>query len=122
MSTIKVEPKVRWPSLADENTGGKDVEIFYERFEEIMDLSNNGKGMAWPEMMMTLKSCLWGSRRQIYDNITTTKRKEGGGKILDHQGAYQEIKDRLFRFTKKSNGTTIASRYRMGDFFIRRQE
>ena len=65
-----------------------------------MDLSNNGKGMAWPEMMMTLKSCLWGSRRQIYDNITTTKRKEGGGKILDHQGAYKEIKDRLFRFTE----------------------
>ena len=100
MSTIKVEPKFRWPSLGDENTGGKDVEIFYERFEEIMNLSNNGKGMAWPEMMMTLKSCLWGSRRQIYDNITTIKRKEGGGKILDHKGAYQEIKDRLFRFTE----------------------
>ena len=38
MSTIKVEPKFRWPSLGDENTGGKDVELFYEKFEEIVKL------------------------------------------------------------------------------------
>ena len=41
-STIRVEPRVKWSTLGDDNTGGRDVEDFCERFEEIAALSNNG--------------------------------------------------------------------------------
>ena len=43
--TIKVEPKLNWPTLSDANTGGRDVEEFYERFEEMVGLANNATGM-----------------------------------------------------------------------------
>jgi hypothetical protein len=68
-STIRVEPKVYWPKLGDDGTGGREVEEFYEKFEDICSLANNGSGMADKEMMVALKSCLHGSRRQIYDNV-----------------------------------------------------
>ena len=45
-STIKVEPKVTWPHLGDDGPGGKEVEEFYIKFEDICSLANNGSGMA----------------------------------------------------------------------------
>ena len=46
--------------------------------KNITDLSNNGDGMAWPEMMVALKACLYESRRKIYDDIATALNKETG--------------------------------------------
>ena len=63
-----MEPKLDWPMLNDGHTGGRDVEEFYERFEEMCGLALNGTGMAPREMMVCLKRCLAGSRRKIYDN------------------------------------------------------
>ncbi len=96
-STIKVEPKVWWPKLGDDGPGGKEVEDFYEKFEDICSLANNGTGMADKEMLVALKSCLHGSRRQIYDNVAKASKDlletdEGPGKT------YFAIKKRLFRF------------------------
>ena len=89
-STIKVEPRVTWPKLGDDGPGGKEVEEFYERFEEICNLANNGQGMADKEMLVTLKNCLSGSRKQIYDNIIKMHRPsklmetdDGPGKMYD---------------------------------------
>ena len=76
-STIRVEPRVHWPRLGDDGPGGKEVEEFYERLEEIFGLANNGKGMSWPEMLVAKKSCLHGSRRKIYENIMKKQRTDG---------------------------------------------
>ena len=95
-STIKVEPKVQWPRLGDDNAGGRDVEEFYEKFEDICGLANNGTGMLDKEMLVALKSCLHGSRKQIYENVMKANLPE-----KDDQWAgmvYQSIKDRLLRF------------------------
>jgi hypothetical protein len=96
-STIRVEPKVYWPKLGDDGTGGREVEEFYEKFEDICSLANNGSGMADKEMMVALKSCLHGSRRKIYDNVVKANKTlensvDGPGEI------YQTIRKRLFRF------------------------
>ena len=64
-STIRVEPKVYWPKLGDDGPGGQEVEEFYDEFEEIFGLANNGQGMNDKEMLVTLKTCLHCSRRKI---------------------------------------------------------
>ena len=68
-STIRVEPKVHWPhlDLGDDGPGGREVEEFYENFEGICGLANNGKGVADKEMGVSLKSCLHESRKKIYE-------------------------------------------------------
>ena len=76
-STIRVEPKVTWPHLGDESTGGKEAEEFFERLEDIMSLANNARGLSHKERLVALKSCLHGSRRTIYDNIIKQRRADG---------------------------------------------
>ena len=41
-STIQLRPEVKWPHLDDND---HDIETFYEEFEEIIDLANDGRGM-----------------------------------------------------------------------------
>jgi hypothetical protein len=100
-STIKVEPKVYWPKLGDDGPGGKEVEEFYEKFEEVCGLANNGVGMRDKEMLITLKTCLSGSRRQIYHNVWKAKKS-----LLDTDigcgDIYRSIKARLYRFLETS--------------------
>ena len=55
-STIRVEPNVYWPRLGDDGPGGKEVKEFYEKFEEICGLANNGTGMSDREMLVALKN------------------------------------------------------------------
>ena len=100
-STIRVEPKVTWPRLGDDGPGGKEVEEFYEKFEDICGLANNGSGMSDKEMTVALKTCLHGSRKKIYENVLKAKKsivetEEGPGEI------YRAIKKRLFRFLETS--------------------
>ena len=57
-STIKVEPRITWPTLGDDGPGGREVLDFYERFEEFCDLANDGWGMADREQLIALKNCL----------------------------------------------------------------
>ena len=57
-STIKVEPKISMPFLGDEGPEGNKVEEFYERFEEVCSLANNGRGMPDRDMLMFLRGCL----------------------------------------------------------------
>ena len=49
--TIRVEPRVQWPRLGDDGPGGKEVEEFYDKLEEIFGLANNGRGMSWSEQI-----------------------------------------------------------------------
>ena len=68
-SAIQVNPRLVWPSLGDDSKGPKAAEDFFDRFEEIRDLANDGLGMKDSETLITLKSCLHGSRKQIYENM-----------------------------------------------------
>ena len=68
-STIRVEPKIQWPHLGDDGYGGREVQDFYEKFEEFCNLANDGEGLADREMLIALKNCLKQSRRKIYDNV-----------------------------------------------------
>ena len=98
-STIRVEPKVTWPRLGDDGPGGKEVEDFYEKFEDLCSLANNGNGMQDQEMMVALKHCLHGSRKQIYENVLKANKKVDGVDENEYWGrVYRQIRQRLFKF------------------------
>ena len=100
-STIRVEPRVTWPKLGDDGSGGREVEEFYDKLEEIYGLANSGKGMAAKEMLVALKSCLHSSRKRIYDNIV--KARGTRGTVMTEEQSkeiYDEVKYRLMRFTE----------------------
>ena len=108
-STIRVEPRVSWPRLGDDGLGGKEVEEFYERLEEIFGLANNGQGMSAPEKLVAMKGCLHGSRRAIYENIFK-KCKGSDGLIEDADAVYKLIKLRLLRFCETAMGKQLRIR------------
>ena len=100
-STIRVEPKVYWPRLSDDGPGGREVSDFYEKFEEITGLANNGSGMSDREMLVALKTCVSGSRRKIFDNVVKANKDKAD--TDDGPGeTYRAIKERLFRFLETS--------------------
>ena len=102
-STIRVEPKIHWPHLGDDGPGGREVEDFYDRFEEICGLANNGQGMSDKEMVITLKSCLHGSRRKIYDNILKQHRATNAMETDEGPALiYLEVKGRHMKFLETS--------------------
>ena len=97
-ATIRVEPKISWPKLGDDNTGGKDVIDFYERLEEIFGLANNGQGMSATERLVALKNCLSGSRKIIYENVWKASPKNGERQPEDPEAVYRDIKKRLMKY------------------------
>ena len=83
--------------MTDDTGGGREVEEFYEKFEGIVMLANNGQGMPDKEMLIALKQCISGSRLLIYDNVMKQMKprlEEEGG----HAEAYKMIKARFFKF------------------------
>ena len=96
-SAIQVAPKLTWPSYGDDSHEPRAAELFFEKFEEITGLTNDSKGMRANEMLITLKGCLHGSRKTIYETIHKQRRADG---VVDTapDRVYQEIKDRLLAF------------------------
>ena len=97
-STIRIQPRMQWPTLGDGGAGNKEVEEFFEKIEEIFDLARDGKGMLDRERLVTLKSCLSGSRRKIYDNILKKRKLESADWESKSGEIYIEIKKRLMKF------------------------
>ena len=87
---VKVTPTIRWPILADDGPGGKDVEGFYDKCEELCSLANDGGGMNPKEHLRTLQSCLRGSKEKIYPFVYT-KNKKNGPVDEDPDAAFAEI-------------------------------
>ena len=100
-STIRIEPKVTFPHLGDENMGGREAEEFFEKFEDMMGLANDGQGMNPTEKLVTLKGCVHGSRRVIYDNLVRSHRRDGKMES-DPEDVYEEIKGRLLQFKEST--------------------
>jgi len=76
-STIRIEPRITWPKLGDEGGAGDEVEKFYKKVEGIFNLVNDGNGMPDRERLVTLESCLQGSRLLFYKNIMKRRATEG---------------------------------------------
>ena len=64
-STIKVSPTFKWPTLGDDGPDSKEVEEFYEKYEDLCRLANDGRGMSPLEHLTTLVSCLRGSKEKF---------------------------------------------------------
>ena len=106
-STIKIEPRVSWPTYGDDGPGGREVEEFYEKLEDITGLANDGDGASDREMNVSLRMCLQGSRKTIHDNIYKMHKyeaatDEGQGKI------YKAVKERLPQFLETATEKHLA--------------
>ena len=64
-----MKPEIKWPKLGDDGPGGKEIEIFYDRFEEVASICNDGEGMSDKEILLVLKTNLSDSKRKIYENV-----------------------------------------------------
>ena len=53
-STIKVSPTFKWPTLGDDGPDSKEVEEFYDKYEDLCRLANDGRGMNPTEHLTTL--------------------------------------------------------------------
>ena len=114
-STIKVEPRVQWPKLGDDGPGGEEVVEFYEKLEEIYGLANDGKGMPDKERLVSLKTCLLGSRKTMYDNIITRRKLLGTDRDDDAADIYEEIKGRLLKFQDTATEKQLKARQKWED-------
>ena len=79
-STIRVNPTVQWPKLSDEGPDCREVEEFFEKFDETCNLANDGAGMADKERLKVLSACLRGSREKTYQVLLRKHRLLGCGK------------------------------------------
>ena len=77
------------------------MEEFYESFEGICGLANNGTGMSDREMLVALRSCLHGSRNTIYENVVKAMKAKMDTDEVPGE-AHRTIKRRLFRFLETS--------------------
>ena len=93
---IRIEPKVHWPILNDDDL---EVEEVYEEFESICRLANDMRGLAPMEKLLALKTSLRGSRSEIYDNVKNTC-TEDCSFTKDPETVYDLIKGKLLRFRK----------------------
>jgi hypothetical protein len=96
-SVVKVSPTIRWPVLADDGPDSKDVEEFYDKYEELCSLANDGRGMNPKEHLRTLQSCLRGSKEKIY-RLVYKRRKLSGLVDEDPDKVFAEIKERHMKF------------------------
>eukprot|EP00969_Alexandrium_andersonii_P256817 11354067-Alexandrium_andersonii.AAC.1 len=53
-SVVKVAPTLKWPILGDDGPDAKEVEEFYEKYEDLCRLANDGRGMNPAEHLTTL--------------------------------------------------------------------
>ena len=96
-STIKVAPTFKWPILGDDGPDAKEVEEFYEKYEDLCRLANDGRGMSAMEHLTTLVSCLRGSKEKIY-RIVYKKHRKLGTVAKDPDAVFAEIRERHMRF------------------------
>jgi hypothetical protein len=96
-STIKVSPTFKWPILGDDGPDAKEVEEFYEKYEDLCRLANDGRGMNPMEHLTTLVSCLRGSKEKIY-RIVYKKHRKLGTVEKDPDVVFAEIRERHMRF------------------------
>jgi hypothetical protein len=93
---IRVEPKVAWPVLDQDNL---NVDEFFDEYENICGLANDCRGLGPQEMLLALKASLRGSRLDTYNNMRQIC-QEDGTLTTDPGGVYAAIKAKLLRFCR----------------------
>ena len=77
---------------------------FFRKFEEATDLAKNGQWMTSMEKIVTLKSFLHGSKKEIYEDIVERPRGDCIGSGVTKEKAdevHAEIKKRLLEGGKR---------------------
>ena len=94
-STIQIKPQVDLPQLSDTDM---DIQDFFTKFEDVMQLANCGRGtMSW-ERCHVLKGCLKGANRLLAFEETVRELKATGVWDRTPDVAYERLKERLMRF------------------------
>jgi hypothetical protein len=88
--TIKVQPHLKWPILEDNDN---DVEEFFDGYEEVCQLPNDGMGMEFREKLQVLPTTLRGYRLKTFMNCYKIHRHTLVQ--TDPTAVYIMIKDRL---------------------------
>ena len=89
-------PQVTWPTLGD-GDGEHNVEAFFEEYEDIVGLANDGRGMAPVEKLRCRRQRLKQSRRKVY-NVVRKESRRNGFLERDPEATYQRVYDRLMEF------------------------
>ena len=98
-SVTTVKADLHWPTLSDERSDAKDVNQFYEDFEDVCALANNCRGMTHREMLVALRGRCRGSRLQTYRNVY--KAAWQSGEVLENPAAvYARIKSKHLMFSE----------------------
>ena len=98
-SVVKITPTFRWPILGDDGPDAKEVEEFYEKYEDLCRLANDGRGMNPTEHLTTLVSCLRGSKEKIY-RLVYKKHRKLGTVEEDPDKVFEEIRNRHMKFVE----------------------
>ena len=76
-SAIQVTPQLKWPNLGDEGPESRQIQEFYDKYERICGLANDGQWMPDAELLRVLGNCLKGSRARVYENQMKIARRSG---------------------------------------------
>lgn len=88
-----------WPPLDDTHSTGDEVTEFFQSFEDMCQIPNDGRGMNDIEVLVSLKTCIKGSCLCYYDNTIKKHRDAQTGQYdIEPKRVYSEIKERLMRF------------------------
>ena len=96
-SVIQVTPQLKWPILGNEGPKSRQIQEFYDKYERICGLANDGRGMPDVELLRVLGNCLKGSRARVYENEMKLARRTGLD-LSDPRKAYDIIKSNMMRF------------------------
>ena len=98
-STIRIQPTSKPPILGDEGKSSRDITEFFDKFDDMCNLANDGKGMLPQERLQTLSTCLKGTKEKIY-KLLVAKHRKLGTLERDPDKVFGVIRTRLMRFSE----------------------
>ena len=96
---FKVQPTFKWPVLGDEGPDAKEIKEFYDKYEQVCGLCNDGQGMNAADHLTTLESCLRGAKLKAY-SLIVKKHRRMGTLTTDPDSVFEEIRLRHMRFAE----------------------
>ena len=85
--------------MGDDGPDAKEVDEFFDKYEDLCRLANDGRGMNATEHLTTLLSCLRGSKEKVY-KLVYRKHRKLGTVGDDPDKVFEEIKSRLMKFVE----------------------
>ena len=87
--------------------GTQEVKDFFEKFEELTSLANDGDGMSAHEKLIALSNCLLGSKKHLYNHIRATMQEAGTLEGEEgYRDCYVQIKQRLMKFLENKKNSS----------------